>query len=150
MKETVFENISLEKLPAVVTAVLKIVNEKATQSANVVCLYGDLGAGKTTFTQILARELGITEVVTSPTFTIIKSYEIENDSNFDQLIHIDAYRIENINEADPLRLQEVFDQPHTLICLEWPENIQEILPKEKVEVMIEIGEGEEREVRVKD
>lgn len=120
-----------------------------SRAAFLITLTGDLGAGKTTFTQQLAKHLGVTEHVTSPTFGIIKNYELVDHLDFDRLVHIDAYRIEDISEVGPLRLQETFDTTRTIICLEWPENIAEILPKEKVEVMIEIREGESRSVSVK-
>lgn len=120
----------------------------AANTAQIITLVGDLGAGKTTFTQQLARQLGITEPVVSPTFVVMKSYQITDHPDYDQLVHIDAYRFEDESEAGPLGLAELFTQPRTLICLEWPERIAGILPKEKVEVEIEIGEGEEREVVV--
>lgn len=125
-----------------------VIDAVLQQAATLVTLTGDLGAGKTTFTQQLAKHLGITEIVTSPTFGIMKSYEITDHPDYDQLVHIDAYRIEDISEAGPLRLQELFTQLRTLICLEWPEQIAEILPAKKVVVTIEIGEGKERVVQV--
>ena len=79
----------------------------------------------------------------------MKGYELDNHPLYDQLIHIDAYRIEDISEVGPLRLREVFQTPRTLICLEWPEQITEILPEEKVSVIIEIGEGEKRKITIK-
>ena len=116
--------------------------------ASIVTLTGDLGAGKTTFTQQLAKHLGVTEPVVSPTFGIMKAYELEGSEHFDQLVHIDAYRIEDISEVGPLRFQELFKQLRTLVCLEWPEKITEILPEEKVTVSINIEEGEKRKVIV--
>jgi len=113
-----------------------------------ITLTGDLGAGKTTFTQQLAQHLGITDHVTSPTFGIMKGYELPDQHIFERLIHIDAYRIEDIAEAGPLRLEEVFNDPNNIVCLEWPEKIAEILPADRVEVTIKIGEGEERVVTV--
>lgn len=121
---------------------------------NVVALTGDLGAGKTTLTQQLAKYIGITEPVTSPTFGIMKSYELEegpgggNPTDFRHLVHIDAYRIEDISEAGPLRLQEVFADKKNLVVIEWPEKIAEILPEQRVRVNIEIVEGEVRKVSV--
>jgi len=79
----------------------------------VVSLQGDLGAGKTAFTQELARSLGVVEVVTSPTFTIMKQYEIDN-KDFDLMVHIDAYRIESEEEVEPLHLESVFTEPKQL------------------------------------
>ena len=125
-----------------------VTNGAGCEGASLVTLTGDLGAGKTTFTQQLAKHLGVTEPVTSPTFGIMKSYELLDHPQFDQLVHIDAYRIDDISEAGPLRLVELWQQPRTLICLEWPERIAEILPPEIVAVQIEIGDGELRKVTV--
>lgn len=133
-----------------VSVIERILAQPAPSSgAFCVCLTGDLGAGKTTFTQQLAKHLGVTEHVTSPTFGIMKSYELIDHPDYDQLVHIDAYRIEDISEAGPLRLEEVFQTTRTLVCLEWPENIAEILPEDRVSVTLEAGEGEERIVTVR-
>ena len=95
--------------------------------ATVVGLTGDLGAGKTTLSQSIARHLGVTDTVVSPTFVIAKMY-ITSDSRFEQLIHIDAYRIEDIQELDPLGWEGMVHSPKTLILVEWPERITEALP----------------------
>lgn len=137
--------------PADFGSVISVVLEKAvtvTDHAAIVTLTGDLGAGKTTFTQQLALHLGIIEPVVSPTFGIMKGYALEDNEHFDQLIHIDAYRIEDILEVGPLRFEELFKEPRTLICLEWPEKITGIVPEERVDVVIEIEEGEERRVSI--
>ncbi len=98
----------------------------AADRATVLTLTGDLGVGKTTFIQALALALGIMDSVTSPTFTIMKQYVPTH--TFDTLVHIDAYRFENVAEAAPLHLTDVFMQPNTLVCIEWPERITAILP----------------------
>ena len=147
MKEKEF----LVATPADFTPVIEHIVERVAEprsGATIIALRGDLGAGKTTFTQTLGAHLGITEPITSPTFVVMKEYDIEH-KHFDQLVHIDAYRIEDVSEAGPLHLQELFEQSRTLICLEWPEKIAEILPSDRVEVIIEIGEGEERIVTVR-
>jgi tRNA threonylcarbamoyladenosine biosynthesis protein TsaE len=130
--------------PVIISILNKAVD--ITKTAAIITLTGDLGAGKTTFTQQLATHLGVTETVVSPTFGIMKGYELSGHTHFDQLIHIDAYRIETMDEVGPLRFEELFKTPRTLICLEWPENIAAILPTEKVSLTIEIGKGEERKV----
>jgi tRNA A37 threonylcarbamoyladenosine biosynthesis protein TsaE len=79
----------------------------------------------------------------------MKKYELADHPQFEFLVHIDAYRIEDLSEVGPLRLQEVFAQPKTLICLEWPENIAAVLPPSRVEVSIVIGAGEVRTVTVR-
>ena len=96
-------------------------------TATVLGLSGDLGAGKTTFVQALAAKLGVREVVQSPTFTILKLYQT-NHPEFKQLIHMDAYRIESLDELGPLRLGELLNTPETLFAIEWPEKIMEALP----------------------
>lgn len=116
--------------------------------AQVITLTGDLGAGKTTFTQELARYLQITEQVVSPTFVVMKGYEVPDNATYDQLIHIDAYRFEDESEAGPLRLTELFSQPRTLVCVEWPDRITNILPSDKIDVTISIANDEMRSVSV--
>lgn len=113
----------------------------------IITLQGDLGAGKTTFTQELGRYLKIEEPITSPTFTIMKQYLVGHDC-FDKLVHIDAYRIESESEAGPLRLNEMINQPRTIVCIEWPELVSSIIPNSAVQVSIEIGEDEIRTVKV--
>jgi len=147
MKEEHFTVATPADFNPVIVAVLKKAVEHS-ESASLVTLTGDLGAGKTTFTGQLAGYLGVTEPVVSPTFGIMKSYELLDHSDFDRLVHIDAYRIEDISEVGPLRFAELFQTPRTLICLEWPEQIASVLPKQKVAVTLEIGKGEERIVGV--
>lgn len=99
--------------------------------AQVVALSGDLGAGKTTFTQQLAELLGVSDTVTSPTFVIMKGYETTNDT-WKQLIHIDAYRIDDIDEMRPLGFELLLQQPNTLVVIEWAERIAEVLPNNTI------------------
>lgn len=109
-------------------------------SSKVLGLSGDLGAGKTTFSKAVAKELGIQEVVTSPTFGIQKQYKITNPrftEYFTEFVHIDAYRIEDIKETEPLRFVELFQKSNTLIFIEWPEKIAEILPKDTIVLSFE-------------
>jgi tRNA threonylcarbamoyladenosine biosynthesis protein TsaE len=147
MKEEHFTVATPTDFNPVIVAVLKKAAQQP-ESASLVTLTGDLGAGKTTFTGQLAAHLGVTEPVVSPTFGIMKSYELLDHPDFDRLVHIDAYRIEDISEVGPLRFAELFQTPRTLICLEWPEQIASVLPKQQVAVTLEIGKGEERIVSV--
>ena len=109
--------------------------EGGLQGANMVGLYGELGAGKTTFMKGVAKYFGIIETIQSPTFVIEKIYEIENnrqktiDKKFKHLIHIDAYRIEKSNEMINLGWNEIIADPENLIFVEWPERIIDIMPK---------------------
>lgn len=117
---------SLEELNEVAKTVLDICQTDVTSNAAVLALHGDLGAGKTTFVQQMAGLLGVSETVSSPTFVIMKSYEV--DGLLEKLVHIDAYRIESIDEMRVLGFEEILAQKNTIICIEWAERIVELLP----------------------
>jgi tRNA threonylcarbamoyladenosine biosynthesis protein TsaE len=113
----------------------------------VMCLQGDLGAGKTAFTQELGKVLGVTEIITSPTFTIMKQYQTMH-AHWQTLVHIDAYRFETEAEAQPLRIEQIISQPNTISCIEWPEIIPASIPDFAYQVQIEIMQGEQRRVTI--
>lgn len=106
--------------------ILALISPSQTE-ATVLALQGDLGAGKTTLTKALAQELGIEETVVSPTFVIAKFYETSHDG-FKHVVHIDAYRIESLDELKPLGWDQLLQQPETLVILEWPERIADAVP----------------------
>ena len=97
------------------------------RTATVVALHGDLGAGKTTFVQAVARAFGVTADVVSPTFVIQKRYELHNQP-FRHLVHIDAYRLTEARELAVLGWDELLHDPGNLIFIEWPERVDELLP----------------------
>lgn len=100
-------------------------------------LSGDLGAGKTTFTKGLALGLGIEDTVTSPTFTILKSYEGEDVT----LHHMDAYRLEGI--VQDLGFEEEIYDENAVCVIEWSHFIEYALPEERLEIKI-LLDGEDR------
>ena len=112
-----------------------------TSGATVLALSGDLGAGKTTLTKAIAQVLGVQETVISPTFVIAKYYECTHP-NFDQLVHIDAYRIDEESEHHILNWQAISEMPRTLIIVEWPERITALLPQRTYYVDISHGDGD--------
>ena len=95
--------------------------------ASILALRGDLGAGKTTFVQTIAHELGVKETVTSPTFVIMKKYPL-TDQVFKSLIHVDAYRLKDSHELKVLGWDELVANPSNLICIEWPESVGSLIP----------------------
>lgn len=99
-------------------------------------LSGDLGAGKTTITKSIGKALGVKKVINSPTFTIMKTYQGDIP-----LYHIDAYRLEGITQD--LGFEEYFDADGVCI-VEWPNFIENQLPKMRLEITILAGEEEER------
>ena len=116
-------------------------------TATVVGLSGDLGSGKTTFTQGVAKILGVNENVTSPTFVIEKIYELTNQK-FKHLIHIDCYRLESAGEMAKLGWQEIIADPNNLILVEWPEKIADILPKCMIKIDFEFIDENTREINL--
>lgn len=102
------------------------------EAGHVYCIYGDLGVGKTIFSQGFATGLGVREVVNSPTFTIVKEY----DEGRLKLYHFDVYRIGDVDEMDEIGYQEMIDGDG--VCLiEWANLIEEILPLHYHKIVIE-------------
>jgi tRNA threonylcarbamoyladenosine biosynthesis protein TsaE len=125
--------------------------------ATIVGLYGDLGSGKTAFTQGVAESLGITDRVTSPTFVIEKIYEIQKLSSastqaypqaFKHLIHIDAYRIEHSDELVHLGWNDIVKDAGNLILVEWPERIADIMPPEHTRLKFTFIDETTREIEM--
>lgn len=102
------------------------------EAGQVYCIYGDLGVGKTIFSQGFATGLGVREIVNSPTFTIVKEY----DEGRLKLYHFDVYRIGDVDEMDEIGYQEMIDGDG--VCLiEWANLIEEILPLHYHKIVIE-------------
>lgn len=118
---------SLEDLPRAANEFL----EKKGDST-IIALYGQMGAGKTTFTTAICEALGVNDNVGSPTFTIVNEYQ---SAAGDPIYHFDFYRINKISEAMDIGLWEYFDSG-ALCLIEWPEMIEELLPEETLKVQI--------------
>ena len=140
--------VTVETLQHLVREVLTLVPKEGKKAA-IVALRGELGAGKTTFMQALARELGILEPVQSPTYVLMKSYPISFE-RFTTLVHIDAYRLENPEEFAALNPSIFLDDPRALVCIEWPERLGNTLPQPDITLEFS-GDGlppGERQVKV--
>src|SRR3990167_9931463 len=122
------QKVALIEFPEFVKMILQSLDH-ARDKATIVALRGDLGAGKTTFTQALARELGITGTVQSPTYVLMKKYEIKKVSPFKTLVHIDAYRLEKPEEFAALNPEQFLNDPPCLVVVEWPERLGTALPQ---------------------
>ena len=96
----------------------------------VICLNGELGSGKTMFVKGIANALGINDVITSPTFNIIKEYEGELP-----LYHLDVYRLDNAK--NDIGIEEYFTKGGVVV-IEWAENIKDILPEERLDLKIKV------------
>jgi len=115
----------------------------ALQTGDVICLQGDLGAGKTTFVQGIAQGWGSRDWVSSPTFMIVNVYRNEDEN---QLFHLDTYRLESTLEAEELDLQTM--QAQGALLIEWPERMERLIPRERLWVKIEHVNQEERRMEV--
>lgn len=110
---------------------------------SVVALYGDLGAGKTVFARGFARGLGITEPLSSPTFTIVQEYPVPGGGI---LYHLDLYRIDNSDAALAFGVDEFLNDPDARVLLEWPERIEDILPEGTLRITIRHAGEDKREL----
>lgn len=135
---------TLEELHTVAENVLSMCAQK--DSAQVLALRGDLGAGKTAFVKELATLLGVVGEVTSPTFVIMKSYAIPAHAFLKTLVHIDAYRIESDDEMHVIKFEELLADTGNLVCIEWPEKIEKILPKDIHTISLTLNSDGTREV----
>lgn len=135
------------ELGAVAEKLLLSLSEgKTADQATVLALSGNLGAGKTTLVQALATALNVTEHITSPTFVVMKRYQAEH-STFSELIHIDAYRIEQEEEMIVLGFLHWLKNPQALICIEWPEKISGLIPVTAATASLTVIDEQTREMR---
>ncbi len=112
-------------------------------SFNVICLYGEMGAGKTTFTKALAQSLGVKNRVISPTYIFVRTYKGNNK----KIYHIDAYRFNSESSIDEIK--EILEDNNAIIIIEWAEKIKRILPKKRIDIDFLYKNENEREIRVK-
>lgn len=105
----------------------------------VFAFYGKMGAGKTTFVKAICEELGVNDVITSPTFAIVNEYEAHDAS----IYHFDFYRIKKIEEVYDMGYEDYF-YSGGLCFIEWPELIEDLLPEDAVKVTISVNDNDER------
>lgn len=136
-----------EKIAALI--VKRIAKAKKSKGAVVVALEGELGAGKTVFTQGFAKALKIKTKIKSPTFVLMKHYQI-SDPQFSicTLYHLDCYRLENYKDLLPLGIKEILKDPANIILIEWAERVRPILPKQCIKVHIDHIGHKERKISV--
>lgn len=104
--------------------------------ATLVTLSGELGAGKTAFTKVVARTLGVADTVTSPTFVLEKVYSLPSGLSFKRLVHVDAYRLQSGADLAPLGFEELMRDRGNLVILEWPERVADALPEPAVRISL--------------
>ncbi|OGZ46184.1 MAG: tRNA (adenosine(37)-N6)-threonylcarbamoyltransferase complex ATPase subunit type 1 TsaE [Candidatus Ryanbacteria bacterium RIFCSPHIGHO2_02_FULL_48_12] len=120
------------------------------KGALVLALEGDLGGGKTTFTQGFAKGLGIKDKIASPTFVLMKIYKISGlNTHFERFVHIDAYRLDHPHELVHLGWRDLARDPHNIILVEWASKVKKLIPKEAVHIQFAFVDKKTRTITVK-
>ena len=117
----------------------------AMEDNTVFAFYGKMGAGKTTFIKAICEELGVTDVINSPTFAIVNEYR--SDETGELIYHFDFYRIKKLDEVYDMGYEDYL-YSGALCFIEWPELVEEILPGDAVKVIIEEIEDGIRSIRL--
>jgi len=141
MEEPFISN-SFEETQEIASILLSKIKEGTT-----ICLYGNLAAGKTTFTQGIARGLGIPRIV-SPTFIIMRQYSVSTHPVIKTLYHLDLYRLNSVEEIKAFDIDEIWSDSSNLLVIEWPEKFQNILPKKRFDIFFRATSDNEREIKI--
>jgi tRNA threonylcarbamoyladenosine biosynthesis protein TsaE len=113
----------------------------------ILALKGDLGGGKTTFLQGFAKGLGIKEKILSPTFIILKKFQIPN-SKYKYFYHFDCYRIEKSKEVLKLGFKKLISNPKNIVAIEWADKIRKIVPKNSLKIDFKFINKNNRKINV--
>ncbi len=163
----IFITSSFEETKSLGEKIIKNLKER-----KIIALYGDLGSGKTTFVQGLAKGLGIKRRIISPTFIIVRRYKIKNrdvilaseaspeskndpgqarmtDGSLSIFYHIDLYRLENKGQIEGLGIKELMSDPQNIIVIEWAEKMRNLLPEKRIDIYFEYSSENERKITIK-
>lgn len=116
-----------------------------TIPAKIICLWGELGSGKTTFTQGFARGLGITSRLLSPTFIIVRRYQIPHKNGF--LYHLDLYRMKEPKDVSSVGFEEMVADPNSVVVIEWPERLGTLLPEKRLDIHFGVLPNGDHEIK---
>lgn len=108
---------------------------KEIKNGTVVCLWGELGAGKTTFARGFVKGLGFEDRVMSPTFTLVRTYSKGGKVGV-KCYHIDLYRLDRLNSLGEIGLDEIFFEKNSIALVEWPERLGKMLPSSRIDIKI--------------
>lgn len=123
----------------------KVLQTTNKEGAIIICLEGNLGGGKTTFTQGFSKGLRIKEKILSPTFVIQKRFNLKN-KKYKNFYHIDCYRLNDKKDILELGFEEIIKNPENIILIEWAEKIKEFLPKGSLNIAFNFINEKEREI----
>jgi len=114
----------------------------------VIGLIGDLGSGKTTFTKGLAETLKVSETVNSPTFVLLKDYPAKIKDHKIHFVHVDAYRVENIEDIKSVGIEDYLNRDDVILVIEWAEKITEILPQNTILIKFKTLDEKTRQIKI--
>lgn len=133
--------------------------EEKQNTSTIICLDGNLGSGKTTFTKYFVKNFKIKEDVTSPTFVICKTFDIPDNYlskkqkdkfkniKFKKIYHFDMYRLKSSSELNVLNWIEIIDNPENVVLIEWPEIVQDAIPKKCFKLSFEFINKNQRNIK---
>ena len=133
------KNYSLEDLSIIASEVISSTKNKT------LLFYGQMGVGKTTLIKEICKQLEVLDNISSPTFSLVNEYHTKNKG---KVFHFDFYRIEDENEALDIGIEEYFDN-NAWCLVEWPENIENLLPLDAVEIHLSILDNQQRNILIK-
>ena len=140
-----FEIESLKKLPETASELIKHLNLKPEMHTNnCLAFYGEMGAGKTTLIKEICKLMGVSDITSSPSFSLINEYLTKEDNS---IFHFDFYRINHIEEAYDIGYEDYF-YSNSLCFIEWPEKIQSLLPENHTRLNIKILDNNKRVIEI--
>lgn len=139
-----YRTTSVEETHEIARNVTELVKE-----GGILCLFGDLGSGKTTFTQGLAKSLGIEHQVNSPTFLIVRTYTVPGTEVIKSFYHIDLYRLQSEAEMEDMGLPEILSNMENIVVIEWSEKLKKLLPTQRIELHFSYIDEHTRKIEVR-
>jgi tRNA threonylcarbamoyladenosine biosynthesis protein TsaE len=133
------KNYSLQNLSSIAAEIISSVKNKT------LLFYGEMGVGKTTLIKEICQQLGILDNISSPTFSLVNEYQTSKE---EKVFHFDFYRIDEEEEALDIGIEEYFDSDAWCL-VEWPENIENLLPLDAVQIHLSISDDEQRNIQLK-
>ncbi|TXD48502.1 MULTISPECIES: tRNA (adenosine(37)-N6)-threonylcarbamoyltransferase complex ATPase subunit type 1 TsaE [unclassified Polaribacter] len=133
------KNYSLENLSEIAVEIISSAKNKT------ILFYGEMGVGKTTLIKEICKKLGVLDTISSPTFSLVNEYQTSKNET---VFHFDFYRITNEEEALDMGIEEYFDN-NDWCLIEWPENIENLLPLNAVAIHLTIIGDDQRNIQIK-
>lgn len=126
----------------------EVIGQPAGKISKTIGLEGELGAGKTTFVKGFAKAFGIKEKISSPTFVLMKYYELPT-ADYKLLYHIDTYRLKDHHDLISLGIKEILTDPKNIVLIEWSDRVEKILPKKYTKIHFDHVDSHSRKITIR-